>query len=89
MTKEVTIRLTGDDQLELFFPGAGDGHHVTIPTTPAGFRALESILRYRRNARPRDRTIGTNASPVQSMVEEWLRLNKVSKEEIDLEGIDL
>lgn len=75
--KDLRISLSRDGQLRVRIPSVlveGKAHHVRIPTTPEGVRALLRILRARSAATLP--TIGTEGSPTQQMVDAWLAANQ-------------
>jgi hypothetical protein len=67
------ITLGPDDTFHLIV----DGHTLSLPCNLSGMKALRRILRKRIDAQ--DKRIGTQASPVQAMVDAWLRNDAEAK----------
>jgi len=80
------------------------GYSVKIPNTEKGMNALFRVLREKHLHKvnctrygPRKPFMGSNARPVQSMIDKWLRENKVTRTkkavdpdlELDFSGLEL
>lgn len=63
------------------------GNRVSIPMSEKGLHILHRILTAeRRGAERLDRTIGSEASPVQYMIERWLVEDKERKAKAEAEA---
>jgi hypothetical protein len=63
------------------------GNRVSIPFSEKGLHIIHRILTAERRAQERlDRTIGSEASPVQYMIERWLVEDKERKAKADAEA---
>lgn len=68
----------------LSLPG---GNAVSIPFSEKGLHIIHRILTAEKQANARlDRTIGSEASPVQYMIERWLVEDKERKTKADAEA---
>lgn len=99
------IRINGNLDLVLHIEGkdGGPGHRLIIPTTVEGVKTLKQILLADKQVRERGEQpkFGTEASPTQEMVKEYLRSHSVTKPktkpqlpkkevmELDLTGLNL
>lgn len=66
-------------------PRHPDGRYKQpIPATEAGFRVLVRILQEQKRLRSAGQrvSIGTDAAPTQTQIEEWLRANHATKVQI-------
>ena len=92
--QDPTIKLTPDERFEIYFPGVGDGHSIIIPSTEEGLSCLKHVLQTRQLMNGRTDIIGTDAAPVQTMMDDWLKDHDVSRHrgkyiELDLDFTDL
>lgn len=67
------ITLGPDDTFHLIV----DGHTLSLPCNLSGMKALRRILRKRLASQ--ERRIGTQASPIQHMVDKWLKADAEAK----------
>ena len=79
--KPCTIRYnTEQDALELVIPATtNESSHALFFHGEEGLKALSRVLRKRESA-TESRMLGTEAAPVQSQIDDWLRKNKVTTE---------
>lgn len=73
--------------VELPDPVTGQSYPIVVPLTLKGLMVLQKILREREREVGR---IGHPSSPVQQMIEQWLKEDRERKDkEILVEGLDL
>lgn len=75
MRLEISLAPNNQFTLHLPSPLEGRGHEVTLPFSEAGMVTLRRILREQKSLERRV-PIGRTASPVQHMVDAWLKENK-------------
>ena len=77
---DVTISLSGQG-LALTFPSdvSGRTHTLEVPMNIGGLQIIRKALMARQ--REEDRRLGTQASPTQAMVEEWLATERRERKE--------
>lgn len=77
---DITISLGPNGGFRCFIPSMTKegGHHVNIPLSTDGLKALRKLLIQREQAIKA--TIGQDASPTQQMIEQWLRQMQIDRE---------
>lgn len=85
--RELTVSLGAGDTLQVRV----DAHYITVPLNERGLDVLRRVLRERARAPTHKRAIGWPASPIQAMIDVWLKENQPASSGmvLDLEGIDL
>lgn len=74
----LTISLSPAGNFIIHVPGEGDGYDLTFNTEEVGIAALKRLLIKRQSSETLS-GIGTASSPTQSMVDEWIKVNGVSR----------
>ena len=74
----LTISISPAGHFVIHVPGDGDGYDLTFNTEEVGVAALKRLLTKRQSPELLS-GIGTAASPTQSMVDEWVKVNGVSR----------
>lgn len=91
-----TISLTPSGRLQLEFPSthAWAGYSIKIDATLGGLKLLTDILQAQANKGVT--ALGTRGAPTQSVVDAWLKEDKLRRKEskkaelgFELEGIDV
>lgn len=78
MPQRLTIQLSPQGSIQAYIPGDRSlGHWVDIPLDLNGLEVLKYILTRRDSAKRK--IVGTDASPTQAMIDDWLKTNQVTR----------
>ncbi len=78
MMDPLTITLSPAGHFVIHVPGMTQGHDLTFITDDDGIAALKRLL-IKRQSPDTLQGIGTESAPTQSMIDDWIKANGVSR----------